>query len=195
MTQEHKLTRVLIVSESAAAAGNIAQVLPADRFSTPEATENAEETRRLLVDRAFDIVIINTPLKDDFGVRLAVDLARYETIGILLLVKSELYEQVSGKVESYGVITLAKPINKQLLMQSVNMLISVRNKMKSIETRADDLQKKMDEVKVVNRAKLLLVEKLKMSEAEAHRFIEKSAMDRCVKRREIAESIIKTYEN
>ena len=51
----------------------------------------------------------------------------------------------------------------------------------------------MEEIRLVNRAKLLLVECLKMSEAEAHRYIEKTAMDRCVRRREIAENIIRTY--
>ena len=44
-----------------------------------------------------------------------------------------------------------------------------------------------------NRAKWLLIEQLKMTEAEAHRHIEKQAMDRCTTRREIALGIIKTY--
>ena len=53
----------------------------------------------------------------------------------------------------------------------------------------------MEDIRLVNRAKLLLIEQLKMSESEAHRYIEKRAMDTCVKRRKVAEDIIKTYEN
>jgi response regulator NasT len=53
----------------------------------------------------------------------------------------------------------------------------------------------MEEMRLVNRAKLILVQRFKMSEKDAHRFIEKNAMDRCVKRRTIAESIIRTYQN
>ena len=71
----------------------------------------------------------------------------------------------------------------------------MRNRMQSFESRVESLETRMEEIKIVNRAKLILVERLKMSEPEAHRFIEKSAMDRCVKKREIAENIIKTYEN
>ena len=52
----------------------------------------------------------------------------------------------------------------------------------------------MEEIRIVNRAKLLLIEQLKMTEKEAHRYIEKHAMDRCVTRRDIAEKIISIYK-
>ena len=51
----------------------------------------------------------------------------------------------------------------------------------------------MQEIRLVNRAKWILIGSLKMTEGEAHRYIEKQAMDRCVPRREIAEEIIRTY--
>ena len=61
---------------------------------------------------------------------------------------------------------------------------------------ADDLrslQEKMADIRAVNRAKWLLISQLGMSEPEAHRYLEKQAMDQCVSKRELAESIIKTY--
>ena len=51
----------------------------------------------------------------------------------------------------------------------------------------------MEEIRLVNRAKWILIQHLKMNESDAHRYIEKRAMDTCVSRREIAENIIKTY--
>jgi len=51
----------------------------------------------------------------------------------------------------------------------------------------------MNEIRLVNRAKWLLISELKMTEPDAHRYIEKQAMDRCVSKRRIAEEIIKTY--
>ena len=53
----------------------------------------------------------------------------------------------------------------------------------------------MDEIRVVNRAKWVLIEYLHMNEAQAHRYIEKQAMDMRLTRREVAESLIKTYES
>ena len=58
---------------------------------------------------------------------------------------------------------------------------------------SDLAEEKMKEIRLVNRAKWVLIDELKMSEADAHRYIEKQAMDRCVSRRKIAEEIISTY--
>ena len=51
----------------------------------------------------------------------------------------------------------------------------------------------MAEIRIVNLAKWLLIQQQGMTEAEAHRFIEKQAMDRCVKRKAIAEEIVGKY--
>ena len=51
----------------------------------------------------------------------------------------------------------------------------------------------MEDIRVVNKAKWFLIEQLKMTEQEAHRYIEKQAMDRCVTKRVIAENILSTY--
>ena len=51
----------------------------------------------------------------------------------------------------------------------------------------------MEEIRIVNRAKCLLISELKMTESEAHRYIEKNAMDNCIPKRKAAENIIKIY--
>ena len=53
----------------------------------------------------------------------------------------------------------------------------------------------MAEIRLVNKAKWILISQLSMSEPNAHRYIEKQAMDRCIAKRTIAEEIIKTYAN
>ena len=63
-----------------------------------------------------------------------------------------------------------------------------------MEQKTASIEEKMEEIRIVNRAKWLLIEELKMSEKEAHRYIEKQAMDRCVTRRVIAEKILSTYK-
>ena len=62
------------------------------------------------------------------------------------------------------------------------------------EERAVSMEEKMVEIRIVNRAKCLLIEQLRMTEEEAHRYIEKQAMDRCVTKRTVAENILSTYK-
>ena len=63
-----------------------------------------------------------------------------------------------------------------------------------MEQKTASIEEKMMEIRTVNRAKWLLIDHEGMTEAEAHRFIEKQAMDRCVTRRAIADQIIARYQ-
>lgn len=56
-----------------------------------------------------------------------------------------------------------------------------------------DVEPIVEEIRLINRAKLMLIERRAMTEADAHRFIVKTAMDRCVKKREVAEDIIRYH--
>ena len=51
----------------------------------------------------------------------------------------------------------------------------------------------MEEIRLVNRAKWLLIDKLKMTESDAHRFIEKQAMNLGITKKEMAEKVIRSY--
>ena len=195
-TEAAKQTQIsiLIVSSDGKTTAFFMPILRTERFSQIAAAGGADEARRLMAGHPYDIVIINTPLPDDFGLRLAVDLVRYESTAVLLFVKSEVYEQVQQKTKDYGIIVLTKPYERYDATELINLLFAVNMRLRAAGRRAVSLMSRMEDIRIINRAKLILIERLKMSEAEAHRYVEKSAMDRCIKRREVAESIIKTYE-
>ena len=72
-------------------------------------------------------------------------------------------------------------------------MISARERLRHFGRKSLSIEQKMEEIRIVNRAKWLLISELKMTEPEAHRYIEKQAMDLCTSKRVIAEDIIKTY--
>ena len=76
---------------------------------------------------------------------------------------------------------------------ALSWMSSARERLRKFEKKTLSIEEKMEEIRLVNRAKWLLISELKMDEPDAHRYIEKQAMDRCVTRREVAEEIIKTY--
>lgn len=185
----------LVVASSQKTSDSIKVLLQKNRISQIFSGSSAGEARRILSDIQVDILIINTPLTDEFGTQFALDVANNSGTGILLFVKSENYEAVSYKVESAGVLTLSRPVSPQLFSQSLRLISATRAKLKNLYEKNSDLQEKMKEVRLLNKAKWLLVDKKKMSEPEAHRYIEKNAMDRCVKKKVIALEIIDSLEN
>ena len=152
------------------------------------------EAKRKLLEQSYDIVLINAPLPDDFGMRLAIDTCNNSNAGVLLLVKSELYDDIYAKVVEYGVMTLSKPTSTQMVSQSLRVLCATRERLRKLEERQVSVDEKIEEIRLVNRAKWLLIECLSMTEADAHRYIEKQSMDLRISKREVAENIIKTYQ-
>ena len=185
---------VLIVTASERFTDSIMPLLPMTDYWPVQTASSVAEARRWLADTEFDIVLINTPLPDDFGMHLAIDICTGSGAGVLLLVKNDHYNEIYSKVVRYGVITLSKPTNRQMVAQNLRILCATRERIRQMQAKQATVEEKIKEIRLVNRAKWLLIECLNMTEAEAHRYIEKQAMDLRISRREAAENIIKTYK-
>ena len=185
--------RVLVAGGNEKLCELLSEILPRNEYEFLVPAKTAGEVRRLTMDRSVDLVILNAPLKDEFGVQLAQDLAE-NNLGVLLLTGSDVSEQVSYRVEQSGVITLAKPTTKQSLYITLRALTALRSKLLQMEQKTKALQQKVADIHTVNHAKWLLIQHDNMTENDAHRFIEKQAMDMRLSRREVAESIIRTYD-
>ena len=110
-----------------------------------------------------------------------------------MLTPPQFFEQISYKVEGYGILTITSPFDSFYFYNMIKIAIAVQFKIQVLSSQTVKLKEKMEEIRLVNRAKMLLMQNLNMTEQEAHRYIEKEAMDRCMKRTAIADSIIKTY--
>ena len=185
--------RVLVAGGNEKLCELLSEILPKNEYAFLPPAKTAGEVRRLTMDRSVDLVILNAPLKDEFGIQLAQDLAE-NNMGVLLLTGSDVSEQVSYRVEQSGVITLAKPTTKQSLYIALRALTALRSKLLQMEQKTKALQQKVADIHTVNHAKWLLIQHDHMTENDAHRFIEKQSMDMRLSRREVAESIIRTYD-
>ncbi|MBP5730223.1 MAG: ANTAR domain-containing protein, partial [Clostridia bacterium] len=103
------------------------------------------------------------------------------------------YDDAFDRLAEHGVFLMQKPVSRQAFQLAAGWLVSARERVRRTERKTQSIEAKMNEIRLVNRAKWLLISELKMTEPDAHRYIEKQAMDRCVSKRQIAEEIIKTY--
>lgn len=193
MSLKERVYSVLVISAKEKFNASLQSLLPESKFAPVQMVSSVSLAKRVLLERSFDFVFINTPLPDDFGTRFAIEISGNKGTVILLLVRNEVYEEVCDKVTEYGILTLPKPASKQMVAHTLNFMAGIRERLRKLENKSLSMEEKMKEIRLVNRAKWVLIDELKMSEADAHRYIEKQAMDRCVSRREIAEEIISTY--
>lgn len=192
---DYKTHSVLVLSGSARTGGRICDALPKARFSPVTLLDNAGAARRLLINSQYDIVIINAPLPDEFGTELALSLSADARRGVMLLVPAEAFDTTADAVEAAGVLPLAKPNTPQAVYQAARLLCAMQSRLSAMEKQNRTLAAKVEEVRIVNRAKWVLITRLNMDEAAAHRYIEKQAMDTRQTMRAVAQNILTIYDN
>ena len=193
MVFQERTYSVLLVSAGEKFSKTLTELLPPTHFWPVNLARSTDEARRALLSTQYDMVLINAPLPDDFGVQLAIDVCSRSDAGALLLVRNELFEEIYAKVTEFGVLTLAKPTSTQMITQSLRVLCAVRERMRRMEAKQATVEDKIQEIRLVNKAKWALIQCLGMTEEEAHRHIEKRAMDERLTRREVASRILSTY--
>lgn len=194
MSLEENAYSTLVVSSAESFNNAIAAMLPKVRFQPIINVSTVAAAQRAVVERNFDFVLINAPVKDDLGIRFAIDCSTAHNALVLLLVPNEIHGDVYTKVAEHGVFTLPKPMNKQSMENALRWLLTAKRKLAGAEKKTSKMKNKMEEVRLVNKAKWLLISQEGMLEPEAHRFLEKEAMNRCLTKMQIAQEIIDKYD-
>ncbi|MBQ8893256.1 MAG: ANTAR domain-containing protein [Clostridia bacterium] len=193
MSLKQRVYSVLVVSAAEAFTSAFCELLPESKYYPVRISPSISAAKRAMAEREYDYAIINAPLPDDIGIRFAIDTCNSRNTVVLLLVRSEMYAEIYDKVAEHGVFTLSKPTSKPTIATALSWMSSARERLRKFEKKTLSIEEKMEEIRIVNRAKWMLINELHMEEPEAHRYIEKQAMDRCESKKVVAEEIIKTY--
>ncbi|WP_455538326.1 ANTAR domain-containing response regulator [Terrisporobacter sp.] len=151
------------------------------------------ECREIIKKINFDLIIINSPLKDDYKYNLSNFISQNTYSGIILIVKDNSINEID-KFEEKGIYILERPLNKLVFMKVIKSHIIHRRRYISLIKENEELKNKIKDMKLIERAKLTLIQYLKMSEEESHKYIEKQAMNMRITKVEVAKNILKIYE-
>lgn len=193
MSLKERFYSILIVSATDSFTSALTDLVCETRYRPVHNVTSISAAKRILAEKTFDFIIINSPLYDDAGIRFAIDICTTKSSAVLLLLKNDIHADVHDKVVEYGIFTLSKPVSKPTMLYALNWMESARERLRQLEKKTLSIEEKMLEIRLVNKAKWFLITELSMSEPDAHHYIEKQAMNRCITKRVIAEEIIKTY--
>lgn len=188
------MSRALIVSAGARANEYLTTHLNNLGFHRLVIVPSAAEARRRMVNSDFSLIAVNAPLPDEFGHELCLDALELTDAGVLFLLKAAEAEQLESRISEHGVFVLAKPFSVSFFAQAVHLAASGSARLQRLRQENDRLREKINQVRLVSRAKLALITQNNMSEAEAHRYIEKTAMNSRRDRKEVAEEILNSFD-
>ncbi len=155
---------------------------------------SAAEARRAALCRPFDLFIVNGGLPDEQGNELAQFLADTCDCGGVYIDDYNKADMFSEDLGSVGVVTLVRPITKTALVDVVRLISVANTRVRALKLKNDELSSKLEDMKFISRAKIVLMRSLGYSEDQAHRYIEKKSMDMRISKRKVAMDILKTYE-
>ncbi|MEE0772105.1 MAG: ANTAR domain-containing protein [Anaerovoracaceae bacterium] len=193
MSLKERAYSMLIVSSSDAFNTALTSLLPEFPCDTIHYASDISAAKRAAAGRAYDFIIINSPVHDDQGLRFAINACASGNTVVLLMAKGDIHDEIYDIVAPHGIFTLAKPVSRAVMERALSWMVSSRERLRQFEKKTTSIEQKMEEIRLVNRAKWILISHENLSEPDAHRFIEKTSMNRCISRRQLAYEIIDKY--
>lgn len=188
------MENILIVSSSNKSKELLISIAKESGNYKVSSVENSFQCKEVIKRINFDLIIINAPLLDDSGEKLSISINEKTNSSIILIVKKDSLQDDIYNIESRGIYRIEKPLNKLILTKIINSYIIHRRRFNYINNENEKLKKRINDIRLIDRAKLTLIQYLKMSEEESHKYIEKQAMDLRITKVEVAKNILKIYE-
>ena len=101
---------------------------------------NGGEARRRLAEKEYDLAVVNTPLRDEFGTDLACRIAETTAAGVALLVKADRVAEVNAQAESSGVFVLGKPLSRSMFQYTMRMMGTMERRLQLLKGENARLQ-------------------------------------------------------
>ena len=155
--------------------------------------KTVELCSNILAALEYDAIIVSTPLRSEFGLDFVANVSKKSTAPIIVLARADIAGDVQSRLKFTGAFVLEKPFQKSVLRQTIRTAVIAKENINRLINEKTELSKQLDDVRVIDRAKFCLIQYLNLTEEQAHRHIQKLAMDTRRTQREIAEDILRTY--
>ena len=167
--------KILIAAGSEKTCATYTEMLGSSNYEITSVTEAA--AIRALDPDEFSVFFISLPLADESGVKLLDELAGKAEVPICAVVRSDIPEKAHARLVKDNAYILKRPVSRSNLLLAAELLSSFYGKSADMRARISELERKNDEIKLLSRAKLVLIETRGMTENDAHRYILRTAMN------------------
>lgn len=186
--------RVLIAMGSETSNAKIKAFMIENGYDILEQAVEGHECLRKIRTLKPDLLILDGALPSLGGYDVA-KVALEDDLCDVIMIYAQGQEELRGDFNEFCEFAgLQKPLNKVLLLKTVELMVKSKKRIKKLEKELETLRSTIDSRKEVDKAKNLLMEHLSMSEQEAFKRIQKQSMDKGMPMKDIAKAIILAYD-
>ena len=186
--------RVLVAEDEAIIRLDLAEMLGEAGYDVVGQASDGEQAVAMATELRPDIVIMDVKMPVMDGITAAEQIGKERICPVVMLTAFSQTELVERARDAGVMAYIVKPFTAGDVTPAIDIALSRWGELKALEAEVADLGDRLETRKAVDRAKGVLMTKLKITEAEAFRWIQKTAMDRRMGMREVAEAVVAGME-
>jgi response regulator NasT len=182
--------RILVAEDEALIRLDLAEMLQEAGYDVVGQASNGEQAVEMAKELTPDLVIMDVKMPVMDGITAAEEIGSAKICPVVMLTAFSQTELVERARDAGVMAYIVKPFTANDLAPAIDIARHRWTEVKALEREIADLGERLETRKSVDRAKGILMKKLKISEADAFRWIQKTAMDRRLGMREVADAVI-----
>jgi response regulator NasT len=182
--------RVVIAEDEALIRLDLAEMLAEEGYDVVGQAGDGETAVELAERHRPDLVVLDVKMPRLDGITAARRIAAQRIAPVVILTAFSQRDLVERARDAGAMAYLVKPFTKTDLVPAVEMALSRFAEVQQLEAEVADLSERLETRKAVDRAKSVLQQQLRLSEPDAFRWIQKTAMDLRLSMRQVADGVI-----
>jgi response regulator NasT len=188
MSANQRTKRILIAEDETLIRMDLAEMLRESGYEVVGEATNGEEAISLANELKPDLAILDVKMPKIDGITAAESIV--EISPVLMLTAFSQKDLVERAVDAGVMAYLVKPFTVNDLLPAIEIAITRHTQMLALKNEVTDLAERLETRKIIDRAKGILMQAMRLSEPEAFKWIQRTAMDRRVSMKEVAEAVI-----
>ena len=181
---------VVIAEDEALIRMDLAEMLAEEGYDVVGQAGDGAKAVELAEALRPDLVILDVKMPVLDGISAAERIASQRIAPVVILTAFSQRDLVERARDAGAMAYLVKPFSVTDLVPAIEMAVSRFAELTLLEAEVADLQDRLETRKAVDRAKSVLQQQLQLSEPEAFRWIQKTAMDLRLSMRQVAEGVV-----
>ena len=188
MNNQDKKVRILVAEDETIIRLDLVEMLTEAGYEVIAQAENGAVAVELAKQHKPDLAILDVKMPDMDGITAAEQII---LLAPVLMLTAFSQRELVERARDAGVMAyVVKPFSINDLVPAIEIAISRHKQMKSLESEVADIYERLETRKVIDRAKGILMKAMNLSEPESFSWIQKTAMDRRISMKEVANAII-----
>ncbi len=182
--------RVVVAEDEAIIRLDLVEILADEGYVVVADCGRGDEAVGLVIEHEPDLVLLDIKMPGMDGLEAAARIRETSHAAVVMLTAFSQRELIEAASDAGAMAYLVKPYQRTDLVPALELAMARRREATALAGRLDEVETRLEDRKIIDRAKGRLIDEHGLSEADAFRFLQRAAMSGRTRMREVAEDVL-----